>query len=186
MNDNYGDNFVNEDSGVTAENLEQVAPNLVDLQQKIVSLQDELTESKNSYLRALAEADNARRRARIDVENAHKYGYEKIARDLLLVVDSLEKALTEANKLDSIVGSDFFHGLTLTEKVLLDTLEKYGVTAINPQNERFDPNKHEALSTQATSEYPPNTVLTVVQKGFMLHERVLRHARVIVAKELLQ
>ncbi len=131
------------------------------------------------FLRTRADADNIRRRATIDVENAHKYGVEKLAKELLAVIDSLDHGLAAADK-DSSNGLK--EGMELTYKLLLDILTKFGILAINPVNEPFDPMKHEALTAQVKNDVEPNTVLMVVQKGFSLQERLLRPARVIVSK----
>ncbi len=135
-------------------------------------------ENWDLFLRTRADADNIRRRASIDVENAHKYAVEKLARELLAVVDSLDHGLAS-------VGADsnaLKEGMELTYKLLLDILTKFGILPINPVNEPFDPMKHEALTAQVKNDVEPNTVLTVVQKGFTLQDRVLRPARVIVSK----
>ncbi|HXH55317.1 MAG TPA: nucleotide exchange factor GrpE [Gammaproteobacteria bacterium] len=135
-------------------------------------------ENWDLFLRTRADTDNIRRRATIDVENAHKYGVEKLARELLAVVDSLDHGLAAADA----GGHTLKEGMELTYKLLLDTLTKFGILAINPVNEPFDPMKHEALTAQIKNDVEPNTVLIVVQKGFTLQDRLLRPARVIVSK----
>jgi molecular chaperone GrpE len=135
-------------------------------------------ENWDLFLRTRADTDNIRRRATIDVENAHKYGVEKLAKELLGVVDSLDHGLAAADT----GGNALREGMELTYKLLLDTLTKFGILAINPVNEPFDPMKHEALTAQVKNDVEPNTVLMVVQKGFTLQDRLLRPARVIVSK----
>ncbi|MBP9763727.1 MAG: nucleotide exchange factor GrpE [Gammaproteobacteria bacterium] len=135
-------------------------------------------ENWDLFLRTRADADNIRRRATIDVENAHKYGVERLARELLAVVDSLDHGLAAVNADNNALKE----GMELTYKLLLDTLTKFGILAINPVSEPFDPMKHEALTAQVKNDVEPNTVLIVVQKGFTLQDRLLRPARVIVSK----
>lgn len=158
-------------TGDTPENTANLADLLEEARRKAA-------ENWDLFLRTRADADNIRRRATIDVENAHKYGVERFARELLAVVDSLDHGLAS-------VGADanaLKEGMELTYKLLLDILTKFGIQVINPLNEPFDPTKHEALTAQAKNDVNPNTVLTVVQKGFTLQDRVLRPARVIVSK----
>ena len=133
-------------------------------------------------LRSLAEAENIRRRASLDVENAHKYSIEKIARELLNVVDSLESGLGTITEPDQTQLQHLREGMQLTHKLLLDILEQFQIKQINPIGEPFDPKKHEALTTQPTEELEPNMVVVVVQRGYSIHDRILRPARVIVSK----
>lgn len=136
-------------------------------------------ENWDLFLRTRADVDNSRRRAQIDVENAHKYGTEKFARELLGVMDSLEHGLAAV---DTGNAQSLREGLELTHKLLLDTLEKHGIHPINPIGEVFDPKFQEALTTQVSQELEPNKVMSVVQKGYMLHDRLLRPARVVVSR----
>jgi molecular chaperone GrpE len=140
------------------------------------------SENWDLFLRTRADADNMRRRALMDVENAHKYGIEKFARELLPVVDSLEHGLTALSTVETKEEVGLKEGIQLTYKLLLDALEKFGVKQINPLNEDFNPKLHEALTAQPKDDVPPNRVLLVVQKGFLMHDRLLRPARVIVSK----
>ena len=156
-----------------------------DNEQKPENLGELLEEAKRKaaenwdlFLRMRADADNIRRRATIDVENAHKYGVDRLARELLSVVDSLDHGLSVADT-DS---KPLKEGMELTYKLLLDTLTKFGISPINPLDEPFDPMKHEALTAQIKNDVEPNTVLMVIQKGFTLQDRLLRPARVIVSK----
>jgi molecular chaperone GrpE len=135
----------------------------------------------DKLLRKEAEFQNFRARSEKDVANARKFSIERFAEELLAVVDSFEQALQigagEHNNAASIM-----EGLKLTHQVLIHVLDKFGVKAIDPAKELFNPQFHEAILMQETEEVAPNHVLTVVQKGFLVHERVLRPARVIVAK----
>lgn len=154
----------------------------------IEALQDELTTARakaeehwDKALRATSELENVRRRSARDLENAHKYGIEKLLNQILPVVDSLEQAL-QAKQQGEADPDALSQGVELTLKMLLDALGKFAVTPIDPQGEAFDPHQHEAMSMQDAPDAEPGTVLMVIQKGFLLHDRVLRPARVIVAK----
>lgn len=148
------------------------------VKQELEVAQKKAAENWDLFLRMRADSENIRRRALLDVENAHKYGIEKFSRELLSVVDSLDQGLSLAGSQDQGLRE----GLELTYKLLLSTLEKFGIKQLNPLGETFDPMKHEALSTQVNNEVQPNKILVVVQKGFILHDKLLRPARVIVSK----
>lgn len=152
------------------------------LQQDLQTAESALKEANDKMLRSMADAENIRRRASLDVEGAHKYGVEKIARELLNVVDSLESGLETVAEPDQIQLQHLREGMQLTHKLLLDILAQFQIKQINPLGEIFDPKQHEALTTQSSTEMEPNRVLTVVQKGYVIHDRILRPARVVVAK----
>lgn len=154
------------------------------LQKDLEAVQEQLAEANDKLLRARADAENIRKRGILDVESAHKYSVEKIARELVNVVDSLEKGLEAAEGSDAQHIEAMKEGMQLTHKLLMSTLEKFNIKQIDPLGQNFDPKQHEALTTQPTADMEPNKVLTVVQKGFVIHDRVLRPARVIVAKAL--
>jgi molecular chaperone GrpE len=163
--------------------LPETAAQLVELER----LQQALSESEErakshweQYLRAVADLDNVRKRAQRDIESANRYGLEKIAQELLPVRDSLELAVQNAAR------SDVQHlvaGQQATLALLARALEKFGVRVIDPQGEPFDPEQHEAMMTQESATAEPNSVLQVVQPGYELNGRLLRPARVIVARE---
>jgi molecular chaperone GrpE len=134
-------------------------------------------EHQEAWLRAKAEADNIRKRAQTEIASAHKFALENFAAELLPVKDSLEAALAAENATTESMKS----GVQLTLKQLAAALERFSVTEVNPVGQRFDPHRHQAISTQE-SDAEPNTVLQVLQKGYLLHERVIRPALVIVAK----
>src|SRR5216684_6562027 len=138
-------------------------------------------ENLDKFLRAKAETENIRRRAEIDVVNAHKYAIERFAAEMLAVRDSLELAKT-ADLKDSKVVERVWEGLDLTLKLMDAALQKFALTVIDPQGQRFDPEKHQAMSVIETDEMAPNHVLKVVQKGYLLNHRLLRPALVIVSK----
>ena len=178
--------MVNEDNAQSEQDSqsETVAneTNVDNLQTDIDAAQQALADAHDKLLRSKAEAENIRRRAILDVENAHKYGVEKIARELLNVVDSLEKGMEAATGSGEEQIANMREGMELTHKLLLATLEKFNIRQVDPQGQMFDPKFHEALTAQPSGDVKPNTILTVIQKGFVIHDRVLRPARVIVAK----
>jgi len=132
------------------------------------------------YLRVVAEMENLRKRTRRDVENARKFGIERFAEEILGVADSLEMGL-EAGAGASV--ESLLEGKAATLKLLLGTLEKFGVEVIDPEGEPFDPQIHEAMTMQPSDSAEPDSVIVVVQKGYQLNGRLLRPARVVVASE---
>ncbi|MDT8404836.1 nucleotide exchange factor GrpE [Sulfuriflexus sp.] len=135
----------------------------------------------NLYLRTQAELENLRRRAERDVQNAHKFGLEKFINELLPVIDSMEMGMAAANAEDETV-KPLLEGMELTLKMFQSVLEKMGVSVVNPENEVFNPDFHQAMSMQETADVEPNTVLAVMQKGYVLNERLVRPAMVVVSK----
>ena len=149
------------------------------LEQLLAETQAKMEEQRDALMRAVAEAENARKRAQADAANSQKYAVERFAESLLPVVDSLEAALAAApDANDPIV-----QGVQVTLKQLLTALERARVTPIAAApGERFDPYRHQAMaSVEADAE--PNTIVDVLQKGYQLHERVLRPALVSVARQ---
>ena len=152
-------------------------PRLAELEAKLAAAYAELDKARDDHLRARAEMDNVRRRATDDVAKAHRFGLESFAGALLAVKDSLDAALTVENT--SI--ESFKEGVEITARQLDAVLEKFAIKAIVPENEKFDPHRHQAIS-QVESEKEPGTVVSVLQKGYLLHDRVLRPALVVVSK----
>jgi molecular chaperone GrpE len=146
--------------------------------EEIEALRAEARDNWEKYLRAMAEIDNVRKRGQREVENARKFGAERLAAALLPVRDSIEAALASA---DSVDVATLLEGERATLRLLDAALESAGVREIDPHGEVFDPTKHEAMTTQASNELPPDTVAMVIQKGYELNERLLRPARVVVA-----
>lgn len=142
------------------------------------ALQALADENWDKYLRAVAELENVRKRAARDMENARKFALERFATELLAVRDSLEMGLQAAEEANA---ADIIEGSKATLKQLSTTMERFGVTEVDPQGEPFDPTLHEAMTMQQSAEVEPNTVLTVFQKGYTLNGRLLRPARVVVA-----
>ena len=138
----------------------------------------EVESLKDKALRAEAEMQNVRRRAERDVENAHKFGLERLVQHILPVVDSLEKALEAKTSEDDPV----IEGVKLTFKLLQDLLTKESIQVVDPLGEPFDPNLHEAMSIVENPDMEPNSVFAVVQKGYTLNKRLVRPAMVMVTK----
>lgn len=150
--------------------------------EEITLLENELDQAKllaqskqNDYLRVMAEMDNLRRRAERDVEQAHKFGIEKFVRELLPVVDSLEKSLEHA------ADDNLKQGVQMTLDLLLSALRKHHVTVVDPLGKPFDPSQQEAVSTVPSAEHAPNTVIQVLQKAYLLNDRLVRPALVVVS-----
>jgi len=151
------------------------------LEAELDALRTELANTKEHSLRALAEAQNMKRRAEIDVENARKYGAEKIISELLPVVDNLERALQAADA--DIEGiKPVLEGVELTLKGFVEALSKSNVEILDPHGEPFDPEAHQAMTMVENPEAESNSVVAVMQKGYRLNGRLLRPAMVVVAK----
>lgn len=142
----------------------------------------QVSELRDQLLRTVAEMENIKRRASRDVENAHKFAVEKLINDLFPVVDSLEKAVETAT---ATAGAEAIaEGVELSMKLFVDTLTKSGVEQIDPLGEPFDPQVHEAMTMVPNPNAEPNSVMDVMQKGYVLNGRLVRAAKVIVAKGL--
>ena len=156
---------------------EAAESNLAQVEAKLAAALAEAEKVREDWLRAKAETENVRRRGTEDVAKAHRFGIEGFAGALLAVKDSLDAAMTVENT--SI--ESFKEGVEITAKQLDSVFEKFAIKAINPVGEKFDPHRHQAIS-QVESDQEPNTVVAVLQKGYLLHDRVLRPALVTVAK----
>lgn len=151
------------------------------LQAQIEQLQQQLSDAKDQTLRTAAEAQNVRRRAEKDVENAHKYALEKFASSLLPVADNLERTLDVADRNNEALKT-LIEGVDLTSKTLFDALKRFQVEPIDPLGAPFDPQFHEAVASVDNPAAEPNSVLQVMQKGYTLNGRLLRAAMVVVSK----
>jgi len=148
------------------------------LDQLLADAQAKIEEQRNAWLRALADADNARKRAQADIAQARRFAIERFVEDLLPVLDGLEAALATPSENNAALRS----GVELTLKLLRTAIERAGVTEVAPApGERFDPHRHQAMAA-VESDAEPNTVVNVMQKGYLLHDRVVRAALVTVAK----
>jgi molecular chaperone GrpE len=159
------------------------------LEKALVEAEAKAGEHRAEYLRALAELENVRKRAQRDVENAHRYGLERFAQELLAVKDSLEMGLEAGQKaVEQQQGGETADAVALlagkqaTLRLLTRSFEKFNITEIKPLGDVFDPQLHEAIAMQPSTTAEPNSVLQVIQKGYRLDDRLLRPARVIVAQ----
>jgi len=150
------------------------------LEQLLSDAEAKAEENWNSYLRSVADLENLRKRAQRDVENAHKFGLEKFAQELLAVKDTLELGLEAAATADA---KSLVAGKEATLKLLAKAFERFSITELNPVGAPFDPQLHEAIAMQPSTTAEPNSVLQVIQKGYELNGRLLRPARVIVSKQ---
>jgi molecular chaperone GrpE len=149
------------------------------LQEQLTAAEQKAQVNWDKFMRAQAEMDNLRRRNEKDVSNAYKYAQDKLLNALLPIVDSLERAIDSSQ--NEATNKAMLEGLELTMKLFMDTLDKQGVKQLNPKGEVFDPNFHQAISMQETQEVDTGCVLNVIQKGYKLHDRILRPALVVVA-----
>jgi molecular chaperone GrpE len=154
---------------------------VVELEQKLEQAVNAATEEKDRALRTVAEMENLRRRTAQDVEKAHKFALEKFATELLPVLDNLERTIQVADKQNEAV-KPLLEGVELTLKSMANSVAKFGVIAIDPQGQSFDPNQHQAMSMVENADVAPNTVIAVMQKGYELNGRVIRPAMVMVSK----
>lgn len=152
------------------------------LQRELEQALAKADENWSLYLSARAEMENMRKRAARDLENARKFALEKFIAELLPVKDSLEMGLAAAAETTAADVNKLLEGTRLTLKMLASALEKAGVTELNPVGARFNPEFHEAMAMQPTDRAAPNTVTQVIQKGYLLNERLVRPAMVIVAQ----
>jgi molecular chaperone GrpE len=137
------------------------------------------TENRNSYLRAVAELDNFRKRSEREIENARRFAIERFAQELVTVGDALEAGI---NAGAANPGPALLEGAQATLRQLHRAFDKGGIKIVDPAGQPFDPEWHEAMAVQESQEHPANTVLSVIQKGYSLNGRLLRPARVIVSK----
>jgi molecular chaperone GrpE len=157
--------------------VEQHTDSLPSVEEQFRTLELKAAEHYDAWLRAKAEGENIRRRAQEDISKAHKFAVEKFAGELLAVKDSLEAALAVPEQ----TVESFKSGVELTLKQLVAAFEKNALVEVNPAGEKFDPHKHQAIG-MVDSEQEANTVVTVLQKGYLIAERTLRPALVMVAK----
>ncbi len=158
--------------------LESPEKNADSLEAQLEIAQAKASENWDQFLRTKAEMDNLRRRHQKDIENAHKFGVENLVNELLPVIDSMDLGLA----VEDASAESLREGMEMTMNMLKKMMEKLGIEEINPLNEKFDPEKHQAMSMQPSAEVEPNTVIAVMQKGFSLNNRLLRPAMVLVSK----
>ena len=149
-----------------------------DLIEQLNQAKSKAEENWDLLLRTKAEMENLRRRTQKDLENAHKYGIEKFVSELIPVMDSMELGLA----VEGASTESLREGMTLTINMVSQMFEKFNIKMIDPMNEKFDPEQHQAMAAQPTDEVEPNTVIAVMQKGYVLNERLVRPAMVMVSK----
>jgi molecular chaperone GrpE len=152
-----------------------------ELELSLAAAKTTVADQKDSVVRAKAEVDNIRRRSAQDVEKARKFALEKFAAEMLVSVDNLERALQSIDK-DDESNKGIIEGVELTLQGLIASLEKFGVKAVDPQDQPFNPEFHQAMSMQEVEGVAPNTVIAVMQKGYELNGRLIRPAMVMVSK----
>lgn len=167
----------------TPEELAPAAADLDALRAELEAARAQATENLDKFLRAKAETENVRRRAEADVASAHKFAIERFALEMLAVKDSLERAKGVDLQAGGGPLEKMLEGIDLTLKLMDSIFQKFALTEVNPaKGEKFDPEKHQAMSAQESAEVPANHVLMPLQKGYLLNNRLLRPALVIVAK----
>lgn len=181
-------NEANQEQDPVVEELDQEAVMQAE-EEALVQAEDDLIEQLNQakskaeenwdlLLRTKAEMENLRRRTQIDLENAHKYGIEKFVSELIPVMDSMELGLVA----EEASAESLREGMTLTINMVSQMFDKFNIKMIDPMNEKFDPELHQAMAAQPTDDVEPNTVMAVMQKGYVLNERLVRPAMVMVSK----
>jgi len=184
--ENTVDNASSEEEVVEQNQAEETAEtpegvDIADLQKRLEKAEVQAKDGQDKALRAHAEMENIRRRSERELENAHKYGMEKFATELLPVVDSLELALIAASAEDADIDK-LREGTELTVKMLISAFDKFGINPVHPIDETFDPDFHQAMTMIEHPEKDPNTVIDVMQKGYTIKERLIRPAMVVVSK----
>ena len=178
IEENEAPEQVMEDGAQEEEQLESPEGIADSIESQLEDAQAKASENWEHFLRAKAEMDNLRRRNAKDVENAHKYGIEKFVTELLPVIDGMGMGLaTEDASAESLR-----EGMEMTLSMLEKMMEKLGIEEIDPMNEKFDAEKHRAMTMQPNADVEPNTVIAVMQKGYSLNDRLIRPAMVMVSK----
>ncbi len=150
--------------------------------EEILALQAERDELKDRFMRALADAENARKRSDRDRREAENYGGSKLARDMLPVFDNMKRAVEAASKIDNEASKPLIEGVELTMRSLLGIFEKHGVRLVSPEvGDRFDPEEHEAMFEAPVPNTKAGDIIQVMAEGFMIHDRLLRPAQVGVS-----
>lgn len=181
---NQDDAYVIEDDGSSVEQIERemneaaqaAASDPAETESAAAAVEQDIREFKNRYLRTLADFENFRKRSEREKQDYFKYAMAGVIKDLLPVLDNFDRALEHAEE-----GDDFHKGVSLIYKQLFDVLRRHGVRIIEESNVHFDPNIHEAVVSEEDSSVPSHTVVAVLQKGYFLHDRLLRPAMVKVA-----
>ena len=170
-----------ESASVEGEVVSESDQKIYELENALSDAQAQIKEQQDSVLRARAEMENARRRADAEVEKARKFALERFAGELLPVVDNLERAI-QAGDAENDAVKPLLEGVDMTLKSFISTIEKFGLTPIDPQGETFNPELHQAMAMQESADHEPNTVMAVMQKGYQINGRLLRPAMVMVSR----
>jgi molecular chaperone GrpE len=172
-----------EEPDPTAATAPVAAVDIEALKTELEAVRAQAGENLDKFIRAKAETENVRRRAETDVASAHKFAIERFALEMLAVKDSLERARSIDIDTQDVALEKMFEGIELTLKLMDSIFQKFALTEVSPAvGDKFDPEQHQAMSAQENVEQPPNHVLMVLQKGYLLNNRLLRPALVIVAK----
>ena len=178
--DQQEDQMAEQEENVVAAEAEATAEG-DNLQAKLAAAEAKAQENWDHLLRTRAEMDNLRRRTERELENAHKYALERFSQELLPVKDSLEMGLA-AGQADGAELANLLEGTELTLKMLNTVMEKFAIKEINPLDEPFNPELHQAMTMLEAPDKAPNTVINVMQKGYTLNDRLIRPAMVVVSK----
>ncbi|MGS0677276.1 nucleotide exchange factor GrpE [Shewanella sp. 0m-4] len=169
------------DEGALMDELTQANFRVEELEKALQEAEAKVESQKDSVIRAAAEVDNIRRRSAMDVEKAHKFALEKFINELLPVLDNMERAL-QGTDAEAEATKAIYEGVELTAKSFVSTVEKFGLVQVDPQGDTFNPELHQAIGMQPSADFPANTVMMVMQKGYTLNERLLRPAMVMVSQ----
>lgn len=154
---------------------------IAELEAALLASEAKFADQKDSVIRAIADAENVRKRAEGEIDKARKFALERFAGELLPVADNLERALQVADPTNEAIKG-VVEGVELTLKSFVNTIEKFGLKVIDPQGQPFNPEQHQAMGMQENAELPPNTVMAVMQKGYEINGRLLRPAMVMVTR----
>ena len=178
--DDPGETEINDDGADASVEQHGEPETAGELQAALEAAREEAASLRDTALRAQAETENVRRRTARDVENAHRFALERFTADLLAVLDSLEKAVESAAT--AVDAAAVVEGVKLSLKLFLDTLRKHGIEQVDPLGEPFDPAQQEAMAVVVNPDAEPNSVMEVMQRGYLLNGRLVRAAKVIVSK----
>ncbi|MCG8632950.1 MAG: nucleotide exchange factor GrpE [Desulfobacterales bacterium] len=149
---------------------------------KVLELEEQLVSERDKTLRLSAEFENFKKRKQREIDDFKRFANETVFKQLLTVVDNLERAITSAE--ENSDDASLLEGVKLTHKEILKLFETFNVTPVEAENQPFDPNFHQAVTQEENNEVPDNTVTTVLQKGYLLHDRLIRPAMVVVSKRV--
>jgi len=178
--DTSGGNQVSEKSNSRKEKKETCQDQLKEIQEEAETAKQEAKETYDRFLRVSAEFENYKKRSAREMDDLRKYANQSLIKEMLAVVDNLERALNSSSS-NSTKDKCMADGVSLTLKEILKVFEKFNVKPIESAGKPFDPKFHQAMMQEETDDYPENTVITELQKGYMIHDRLLRPSMVVVA-----